>query len=582
MKKIVALVAIASLACGMIFADELAVANEVVDFKGEAKASWGLDLDAGQHGFKNSSKAEVKVKLWGETTKSTEEDDIWAELKIKTTEADLKQNSSDGGNVALDGGKMSVEEATLHINDFFVGIKTGDLMVGEYKPDAAIHSDVAWLDNFGWAWKNGIQAGYANSDFKFAVDFRSMSTDNTDYTSAYGIKVGAELKDSNSFVEGLSAYAGMAYNLSWDYKDSSAKPDIADKVPDENDTLVAEHEAKIYDKDDSPEVGLLGPGDETLKTMVATEYHSLPYAVKAAYKLSLDDDMYLKPSVGFRGSYRTGKNAAEKAVTFNENELALGVLFGWGDQADANAGVPYLDDDNAKKVTPGVGVAAYIPFDTLITEDDVKITYTKALTALIAPSFYLGGSDNKFVENLNAAAYGEIGIYKYVDPKDYDAAATLALGKPVLKDSKEKDVKIKESVKEGETTAIAFAAGLTYKIALDNGNVTPKAGFRYANSAYVANGLEGDYSKIFTKLGAQKKYTGTDGKKTYDGDFFNLKAGCDFADFIPNTTFFVDYASANLLNSSSDDTDSDPKYNKDKKYYNVKLGTLDLGVKIAF
>jgi len=576
MKKIVALVAIASLACGMIFADELAVANEVVDFKGEAKASWGLDLDAGQHGFKNSSKAEVKVKLWGETTKSTEEDDIWAELKIKTTEADLKQSSDKDENVALDGGKMSVEEATLHINDFFVGIKTGDLMVGEYKPDAAIHSDVAWLDNFGWNWKNGIQAGYANSDFKFAVDFRSMSTANTDYTSAYGIKVGAELKDSNSFVEGLSAYAGMAYNLSWDYKDSTAKPEIADKVEDEIKTVVDDHEAKIYDKDKSPTVGLLGPGDETLKAMVATEYHSLPYAAKVAYKLSLDDDMYLKPSVGFRGSYRTGKNADEKAVTYNENELALGVLFGWGAQADANAGVPYLDDDNAKKVTPGVGVAAYIPFDVVGTNDDVKMTYTKALTALIAPSFYLGGADNKFVENLNAAAYGEIGIYKYVDPKDYNADGSL-------KDSTEKDVKYKGSVKEGETTAIAFAAGLTYKIALDNGTVTPKAGIRYANGAYVANGLEGDYSKIFTKLGAQRHYSGDDGKKTYDGDFFNLKAGCDFADFIPNTTFFVDYASANLANAiATDDAKSDPSYRKDKKYYNVKLGTLDLGVKIAF
>ena len=570
MKKIVALVAIASLACGMIFADELAVANEVVDFKGEAKASWGLDLDAGQHGFKNSSKAEVKVKLWGETTKSTEEDDIWAELKIKTTEADLKQSTDKDENVALDGGKMSVEEATLHINDFFVGIKTGDLMVGEYKPDAAIHSDVAWLDNFGWNWKNGIQAGYANSDFKFAVDFRSMSTANTDYTSAYGIKVGAELKDSNSFVEGLSAYAGMAYNLSWDYKDSSAKPDIKDTAKEETETLIAEHEAKIYDKDKSPDVGLLGPGAEDLKAIIATEYHSLPYAAKVAYKLSLDDDMYLKPSVGFRGSYRTGKNADEKAVTYNENELALGVLFGWGDQADANAGVPYLDDDNAKKVTPGVGVAAYIPFDTVLTNDDAKTTTTPALTALIAPSFYLGGDENKFVPGLNAAAYGEIGIYKYVKPEDRNSG-TL------------KDAKVKESVLEGETTAIAFAAGLTYKISLDNGTVTPKAGFRYANGAYVANGLEGDYSKIFTKLGAQRAYSGDDGKKTWDGDFFNLKAGCDFADFVPNTTFFVDYASANLANViATDDAESKPTYTKDKKYYNVKLGTLDLGVKIAF
>ena len=130
MKKIVALGAIAALAGGMIFADEPAIDIKVAELSGNAEVKWGMDLDAGQHGFKNSSKAEVKVKLWGETTKSTEEDDIWAELKIKTTEADLKQNSSDGGNVALDGGTMSVEEATLHINDFFVrSVDCSDLFI---------------------------------------------------------------------------------------------------------------------------------------------------------------------------------------------------------------------------------------------------------------------------------------------------------------------------------------------------------------------------------------------------------------------------------------------------------------------
>ena len=40
MKKIVALGAIAALAGGMIFADELAVANEVVDFKGEVMVEY--------------------------------------------------------------------------------------------------------------------------------------------------------------------------------------------------------------------------------------------------------------------------------------------------------------------------------------------------------------------------------------------------------------------------------------------------------------------------------------------------------------------------------------------------------------
>ena len=70
-------------------------------------------------------------------------------------------------------------------------------------------------------------------------------------------------------------------------------------------------------------------------------------------------------------------------------------------------------------------------------------------------------------------------------------------------------------------------------------------------------------------------------KKTYAGDFFNLSAGVDFAGFVNNTTFFANYASANLINGIAKE-DSTPAYADKAKYYNVKLGTLDVGCKISF
>ena len=580
MKKIVALAAIASLACGMIFADELAVANEVVDFKGEAKVAWGLDLDAGQHGFTNSEKAEVKVKLWGETTKVTEGDDIWAELKIKTTEADLKGS---GDTVALDGGKMSVEEAKLHINNIFVGIRKGSTQVGEYKPDAAIHGDKAFLDKVGLDFSQGIQAGYDSDEFKFSLDFRSYydggkedkpytfdadtgkskatktAGTGTNYTSAYGIAVNAELKDS--LVPGLTASAGLGVNLSQDFK-TVKDASIADKVVDETKAF-ADHMANIYDKDKNADAALLFGKQKN--------YREIAYGVKAAYKFAIDDTMYVKPSVGFTGTYDTWTTAADKAATKSANALAFGALLGWGDQADANAGVAYLDGDSAKKVTPGVGVAGYIPFDTVSTDDDTKTIEKNALVAMIIPSFYLGGADNAFVPNLNAAVYSEIGIFNYVKPEDRQKAD----GKTLTK---------KGSVLEDETLALALAAGVSYKITLDNdATVTPRAGFRYANSAYVANGLEKKVSDIFTKLGQQRAYSGTDGKKTFDGDFFNLKAGVDIGGLINNTTFALDYTSANLSNAiATNEAKSVPTYAENKKYYNTKMGTFDVSCKIAF
>jgi len=575
MKKIVALAAIASLACGMIFADDLAVANEVVDFKGEAKVSWGLDLDAGQHGFANSEKAEVKVKLWGETTKVTEGEGTWAELKIKTTEADLKGS---GDTVALDGGKMSVEAATLHFDKIFVGIRSGSTKVGEFKPNTAVHSDVAVLNKAGLDFANGIQAGYDADEFKFSLDFRSYKG-NSNYTSAYGIAVNGELKDN--LVPGLTASAGLGVNLSQDFKDVAKDASISayvqkasDKdgkihtgddvakntVKGENDT-VADHAALIYDSDKkTPESQLFNK---------KRNYREMAYAAQAAYKLAIGDDMFLKPSVGFRGTYSTWTNSADKGATATENELAAGVLFGWGDiNKDANAGVPYLDGDPAKKVTPGVGVVVYIPFDKVGTEDTVKTTTYGALKAAIAPSFYLGGDENPFVPGLNAAAYGEIAIFQHVKAADQ-------------KKSDKDNVYVYENVKENETTGIAFTAGLTYKITLDNdATVTPKAGFRYANGAYVANEMEGKYSDVFKNLGMQKLAKTDADKKTFDGDFFNLKAGVDIGGLINNTTFSVDYVSANLSNGI--DTESNPAYKKDTKYYNVKMGTLDVSCKIAF
>ena len=578
MKKIVALGAIAALACGMVFADEPAIDIKVAELSGNAEVKWGMDLDAGQHGFTNKEEATLKVNLWNEGTKETEGDGVWADIQVKGKGLAYK-------NKALDGdGNASVERAKIHINDFYIDIRSGNTQVGEYKPDAAIHGDVAWLSNKGLEFKNGIQAGYDAEAFKFSLDFRSYKG-TSDYTSAYGIKAEAGLKDN--LVPGLTVDAGLGMNISKDFKDvtkdASIQPyvtrnddkDADDKpIKSENDSIKdGDHTAKIYDKDKNADATLLFGGQK--------DYTQIAYAVKAAYKFSIDDEMYVKPSVGFRGSNATWTTAADKSASKLENELAVGALFGWGAQADANAGVPFLDGDPAKKVTPGVGVAAYIPLPTIEKDDDKTTTTYSALKAMIAPSFFLG--DGK-VEGLKAAAYGEIGLYNY--QKEQDKYAGLAPDGYVI-DSASDDGKtstLKGIVKENETTAIAFTAGLAYGLTLDNDvTVTPKAGFRYANAAYVANKLEGKYSNIFKNLGAQNTFFEKDedkAKSTFTGDFLNLKIGVDIGGLINNTTFSANYSSANLSNAIGEEK-STPAYTKDKKYYNVKAGTFDIGCKIA-
>jgi len=571
MKKIVALGAIAALAGGMIFADEPAIDIKVAEFTGDASVSWGMDLDAGQHGFTNSETAKMKINLWNEGTKEASGDGtVWAELKIKGAGKDVAQDAT-----TFPIPSASLETAKLHFGDnFYIDIRSGDILANDaYKPDSAVHgTEFNWFVNrsgdaaTGVAdFSNGIEAGWDQDEFKFALDFRSYKAKKTDKTSAYGIKLAAELKDK--LVAGLTAGGSLSYNLSTDWKDCT-DPTIAAKVTDEN-ASIEDHKANIYDKDDNPTTNLFGS---------QKDYHQLAYAVQAAYKIGVGDDMFVKPSVGFRGSNSTWKNAADKAASKLENELAAGVLFGWGDAVD-DAGVPYIGGV-AKKATPGVGVVAYIPLPTVEKFDDDNDTTTtyNALKAMIVPSFYLG---NK-VSNLSAAAYAEIGLFNFQKPADkYAAASNDDYVLESCDDSTLKNKVWKGIVNENETTAIAFAAGIAYKIELNDGQtVTPKAGFRYANSAYVANKLEAKYSDVFQNLGMQKKAKPED-KKTYAGDFFNLSAGVDFAGFVNNTTFFANYASANLINGIAKE-DSTPAYADKAKYYNVKLGTLDVGCKISF
>ena len=106
------------------------------------------------------------------------------------------------------------------------------------------------------------------------------------------------------------------------------------------------------------------------------------YAASAAYKVDLGD-YYLKPTVGYTSA----------------NEMVGAVLFGWGDEADADAGVYYLTGKDYEKVTPGVSVLYKKDLDN----DNDLGAYSFA--------FNLGSK----VENLKAAALAEMGMAKVAD-----------------------------------------------------------------------------------------------------------------------------------------------------------------------
>jgi len=632
MKKIVTLGAIAVLSAGFMFADEPAADVSITEFKGDAKVTWGMDLDAGKTGFKNTESANFKVNLFSKGEKVTEGEGVWAELKIKTEGLKLE-------NGEWKEGKASVDAATLHFNDFFVGIRSGDANVGKYQYDAAIRSKdkdaSTWVTDIGpdgipsikdkYLYKYGIQAGYDTSDLAVKFDLRSLTdkdAKNTQYTNSYAVALEGELKDSNQWLEGLFVKAGFGYNLSGEFyqkKDLGTEDDLKDgKKQYEFDADTGDKKVKQKAKTgDSPveRKWLTTLSDSEVKQYKLNGVqngHLFGYGASLGYKYKLDDTYFVKPAVAFAGATYTsdvnyGDNKWGK-VSENGNYITAGAIFGWGDTEDANAGVYYLDnDDKTKKVTPGISIVADIPLattSTITTDKTYKNTTHSALLAVISPAFYSGS----IVENLKAAVYSEIGLYRYKD--DPDTKAEISDASYTKTSGNDTETWANANWKD-DKFAFALAAAVKYDIKSDDITVTPQVGFRFVNHTYVENKTNERYplsvNPVFTDLGTQKKIRdpkndkvkyGKGDDKHFEGDFFNLKAGVEVGGLINNTTFDLVYESANLLNKTNyssekvkarevsnvdSDTDIDnPNYNAGWKWYNVKLGHFDIGCKIAF
>ena len=527
MKKALSVFLMAAMAFGA-FADEPVADVNVAEFSGNAAVTWGVDLDSGTTGFQNSTEVNLKLNLLNGGTKSTTGDGVWGELVLKADGDPIQWQQKDFSDTAfeankgmMDGGgtfkyKVYVDTAKIHFGPAYVGIKSGDTQTGELKLDAAIRSadkdgQSKWLGNVGPdGYSQGIVAGYDSDVFKVEADLRSKLSGSYQYTDNYA----AALEGTFKGVENLAVTAGVSYNFAKNYQLDKKSKD---------------------------------------KTAIDPE-HTLGYSASAGYKLALNDTFFVRPQVGFAGATTFDENAAETKTTKSTGKMAFGVLFGWGDiSQDKNAGVYYLDDNMAKKVTPGVGVVAYIPFaSTEKTEPKSGNSTTKTsydwVAARIMPSFYSG----EIVPGLTAAAYADI-----VVPKT---------GK--------NDNKTTYKAGDKKVTPMAFTLGAKYALNVEEMTITPQIGLRFANAAYVDYGVT-DTEKgnaVFAKMGDQKKKKAADENGiTSDGNYMNLKFGVDVAGLIDNTTLSVNWATDNILNAtkSTDTTNIN------------KFGTLNFKAKIA-
>ena len=496
---------------GSVFAAEPVADVNVAEFSGNASVQWGVDLDSGKTGFKNAYEVNLKLNLLNNGSKSTTGDGIWGELVI-TTDSDnfLQWENGDSslmvGDAAFPANKgmtsnlnvnAYVDTAKLHFGPAYVGITRGNTQTGELKMDAAIRSSdddqAKWLSDVGPdKYSQGIVAGFEHDLFNVAVDFRSYAETVLDvYTvtvidTATNNTIITQQFTTRSAADAYAAYwnaQGGSYTASVSESSKSAH-NIKDQYTNQY-AMAAEVEVTPIDN-----LSIKGGASYEFK-----ENAVLGFSGSAGYKFNIDDTFYVRPQVGY-----TGWTALVDGATV-DSEMAMGVLFGWGDIGiDANADVPFLDGDSAKKVSPGVGVVAYLPLQE-----------NGPLSARIMPSFFSG----ELVPNLTAALYSDIGIM-----------SETAVNKDV---------------------AFGIAAAAKYAIPVGAVTITPNAGIRFANDSYldnVATSMKEKDDGIFASTG--------DRNQLENDSALNLKAGVDVTGLISNTTLSVIYDSRNLLNTTTD------------------------------
>ena len=516
MKKALVLLLALSMVFGA-FADEPVANVNVSEFSGEASVTWGVDLDESRTGFKNDAKVTLKLNLIDGGDKSSTGEGVWGEIKIKTdgdTFTKVEGNDVEFGALTIPA-KIKVDTAKLHFGDnAYIGIKSGDTQVGEYKLDTAVAAEVTKNDNVGDGdYKNGIVAGYGNDLFSVDVDFRSMAKEKDDITIVKAISLdkdnslvllsnGEWEKISKKDLEKKGGEGGVySTKLDTPYTNAySFAADLSVKAV-ENLTLKGGYSKDLANKWD--------------------EFVTDAFYVAADYKLGLNDTFYLKPQVGYVqqfSNYELGNSSYNNAW----GNLVAAVLFGWGDKADSKPGVYFLDNDDDKKVIPGFSVAME---KQLVNKKSMKMgeqeveTKGTASPMTMKISFFSG----EIVENLTAAAYYET----KVGATDYDYTITQD-GKDPFEGSEK--LKTKTEVNPG----FAFAAGLKYKLAVGEGSITPQFGIAMLGGYY--------------KAPSQIKFV----DDAYNGEILNLQAGVEFGGYVENTTFSIDYASKNLKDETKD------------------------------
>lgn len=192
-----------------VFAVEPVAKLDLVDFTGWASVGFGVNLDDGKTGFENETGVTLNLNFLTESDKSTTGSGIWGEL-IVLLDGDMLLEIDDapsGATAGLEFAELIIDEAKLHVYDFYVGFKQGEFDYGgDFLFPNALNYDsddsptIVTIDGStlgvnlmdeslsGFSsYDNGIVVGYANDFFSLEANVNTKSRTNLDEASIVSI-----------------------------------------------------------------------------------------------------------------------------------------------------------------------------------------------------------------------------------------------------------------------------------------------------------------------------------------------------------------------------------------------------------
>ncbi len=507
MKKAVLLIAALVVVSSMVFAAEPVAELKITDFSGNAKVTWGVDLGTGVSAFANTTETKLQLDLVGSGDKTSAGDNIWGEIKIKTDGDPIRIKTENGGAPALSGLKVVVDVAKLHIGSLaYIGIKSGntdiDYMMLPDECAAVFFVDPA--KRYGQ-----VASGYTNfMGFGTIAAMTSLMADAENGTgpdATQGIVAGIAIPD--------------LVNVDVDFRSINTWSDslvISKDTPEVNQYAIkGAVELKAVPNLTAIVAVNTGIGGNNGANAC---YYDIGFGGKVAYKIALDEKMYVLPKIAVNAVYDVaGAGITPFAYTENATkdigfQAQAGALLAWGDKSKLNH---YFspDKDYDWGYYPGLSVGAIV-------------VSKKVFAPTIAKDFGIGLNVSAFsgsiVENLSANAALEI-----MNLMRDEATEPMWMGATV---------------------------NFKYDLKMDPMTITPKFGL------------------YFLSVSPSTALPLADELKT---DVF-VKAGLEIAKIFPNTTLSFDYASNDFVGGvgnlpSASQTKSDQP-----------LGKFEASLKIGF